>query len=155
LEALIAAQANALSSQQLLAEFSNVSGNGGGSTQQDGSFGTQQTAFNSQGGATNGNGFGIGQAENLLSMLTSGDAGATSQVTDNSNGSTTTTITYADGSTVALTTAAPSSSTDSGSGTGSSTSNPNTTLASLNLIEQMIQIQAQTLNPTSTQSVTA
>ena len=66
--------------------------------------------------------------------------GAKSQTTANSDGSTTTTISYADGGTVEMTT--PAASTDSSGKTGSGTSGQNTA----NLLEQLIQLQAQLLN---------
>lgn len=85
-------------------------------------------------------------------LLASADSGATSQTTANANGSTTTSITYADGSTVAVTTAAPSSTSSSTAGSGSTSGAAN--VASNNLIEQLIEMQAQLLNPTTTQSIT-
>ena len=74
------------------------------------------------------------------SLLSGADAsGATTQTTTNSDGSSTTTITYADGSTVEMTT--PAASGDSGSsGTGTNGS------SNANLIERLIQMQAQLLN---------
>ncbi|HEX5210234.1 MAG TPA: EF-hand domain-containing protein [Pseudolabrys sp.] len=63
-------------------------------------------------------------------------AGTTTQTTTNADGSSTTTISYADGSTVEMTTpAAPSNG--SGSGNGATGQN------SANLIERLIQMQAQ------------
>lgn len=158
LEQLIAAQANALSAQALLSELA-----GGGATQTSAPGLQGQDQNNLYAGGLNGTGgLGIGSAQNLLAMLTSGDSGATSQATDNPNGSTTTTITYANGSTVTLTTAAPSASatgSDSSVGTDDSSlatdpASANASLTSYNLIEQMIQLQAQLLNPT-TQSMSA
>lgn len=79
----------------------------------------------------------------LDALLSSASAdGATTQSTTNADGSTTTTITYADGSTVEMTT--PATSTDS-SGTGSSSTNSSGGSA-VNLIEQLIRMQAQFLN---------
>ncbi len=74
-------------------------------------------------------------------VLSSANAnGAKSQTTTNSDGSTTTTISYADGSTVEMTT--PGASTDNSGNTGNGTSGQNTA----NLLEQLIQLQAQLLN---------
>jgi hypothetical protein len=76
----------------------------------------------------------------LASLLSATDAtGATSQTTTNADGSSTTTISYADGSKVEMT----SPATASGSATpGAGPSGPNTA----NLIERLIQMQAQLLN---------
>jgi hypothetical protein len=90
------------------------------------------------------------QAGGGQSLLGSADSGATSQTAINANGSSTTTITYADGSTVALTTAAPSGSTSSASSNSSAGA---ANAANNNLIERLIQMQAQLLNPVTAQNV--
>jgi hypothetical protein len=73
--------------------------------------------------------------------LSSADAsGATTQTASNSDGSTTTTISYADGSTVEMTTPAPATSDSGKPSTGAS--GP----SSANLLEQLIQLQAQLLS---------
>jgi hypothetical protein len=87
-----------------------------------------------------------GGGQNPLDMLTS-QAG-TSQTVANSNGTSTTTITYADGSSVTTTTAA-GSSTSSGGSAAAAGLNP----ANNNLLEQLIQMQAQLLNTTTPQSI--
>ncbi len=70
--------------------------------------------------------------------------GASSTSTTNSDGSTTTTLTYSDGSTVTLNTPAKSASNSSASNTASS---------SYNLIEKMIQKQADALALSAKQSL--
>ena len=91
---------------------------------------------------------GAGQAGaggGLASLLDSASAnGAQTQTVSNADGSSTTTITYADGSTVSMTTpAAPAdaTSTDNTSG-GSTVANAN----GVNLIEQLIRMQAQLIS---------
>jgi EF hand domain-containing protein len=79
--------------------------------------------------AASGNGSSDPNADPLMQAL----SGASGSAVTNSDGSTTTTITYADGSEVSLTTPAASVS------TGSSAS------SSYNLIEQMIQCEAEAL----------
>src|SRR5262249_39600631 len=79
-------------------------------------------------------------------LMASGTQGATVDSASNPDGSSTTTISYADGSTVSLT--SPPGSSDSGSsdaGSGSANSN--------NLLEQLIQLQAQYLTMSTDQSV--
>ena len=71
--------------------------------------------------------------------------GATSTSTTNSDGSTTTSMTYADGSKVTMTTPASTSS-SSATSSGSATS-------SYNIIEQMIQRQAQAISSGATSSL--
>jgi hypothetical protein len=90
------------------------------------------------------------QAGGGQSLLGSAGSGATSQTAINANGSSTTTTTYADGSTVALTTAAPS-----GGSTSSATSNTagGANVAQNNLLERLIQMQAQLINPATLQNV--
>ena len=77
----------------------------------------------------------------LDALLSSAGAdGATTQTTTNADGSTTTTISYSDGSSVEMTSpAAPAS----GSGTSSADTDSQN---SANLLEQLIQLQAQLLN---------
>ena len=71
-------------------------------------------------------------------LLSSASAsGAQTQSTTNSDGSTTTTISYADGSTVEMTTPASSASGSGSAGSGATGQNAG------NLIEQLIQLQAQ------------
>ena len=94
--------------------------------------------------------FSSSQAGGGQSLLGSADSGATSQTAINANGSSTTTTTYADGSTVALTTAAPSG--------GSSSSTTANTAGGINvmqnnLLERLIQMQAQLVNPATVQNV--
>jgi hypothetical protein len=90
--------------------------------------------------------------QNLLSLLAGINGNATTQTTTNPNGTTTTSITYADGSTVSTTT--PAGGGMAGSDvTSASAGGANVT--SGNLLERLIQMQAQLLAPTATQSVTA
>ena len=80
-----------------------------------------------------------GSADSLLNAT--GADGAKTQTATNADGSSTTTISYADGSTVTLTTpAAPTggASTDSGSSTQAAAKS-----GGINLIEQLIKMQAQ------------
>jgi len=91
------------------------------------------------------------QAGGGQSLLGSADSGATSQTAINANGSSTTTTTYADGSTVALTTAAPSDGSTSSASSNSSAGGAN--VANNNLLERLIQMQAQLINPTTAQNV--
>jgi hypothetical protein len=87
-------------------------------------------ASSGSGGSNDGTS-GDSSSDPLMQMLN----GATSNSVTNSDGSTTTSITYADGSTVSLTTPAASSSSSSSSAT-----------SSYNLIERMIQKEAQSLS---------
>ena len=73
-------------------------------------------------------------------------SGASSTAVTNSDGSTTTSITYADGSSVMMTT--PAASTTSASGTSSSSAT-----SSYNMIEQMIQREAQAISSGATASL--
>ena len=77
-----------------------------------------------------------------------GAQAGTSQTVANSNGSSTTTITYADGSNVSMTTPPSSSSASGGSTTAGAANVP-----ANNLLEQLIQMQAQLLNTTTPQSI--
>jgi hypothetical protein len=91
------------------------------------------TEVGAQGSGSSGQG-------GIASLLSAPDAtGATTQTASNADGSSTTTITYADGSKVEMT----SPATASGSAIlGAVPSDPNTA----NLIERLIQMQAQLLN---------
>jgi hypothetical protein len=103
--------------------------------------GSQSNADGSTGASAGG--------QNPFAALASADIGATGQITANANGSTTYGVTYADGATVTFTTAAPSagsSSSDSASSSGG------TDPASNNILEQLIQIQAQSLSSATAQS---
>jgi hypothetical protein len=93
--------------------------------------------MHAEGGAQGSGSSGQGGPASLLSAP--GAAGATSQTTTNADGSSTTTISYANGSKVEMTSPAIAS----GSATpGAGPSGPNTA----NLIERLIQMQAQLLN---------
>jgi len=102
---------------------------------------------------------GMGAGQQLLDLLDATSAGASTQSATNVDGSTTTTITYADGSSVSYTSAASSGGSSDGSSDGSSNSSSGTALAGAagvannNLIEQLIQIQAQLASTTQPQSV--
>ena len=94
-------------------------------------------------------------------MLDQSASGATAQTTANSNGSSTTTIDYSDGSSISVT-SAPSSTGTSGSTTSSDSSTgtaDNSSIAGTanvfgsNLLEKLIQMQAQLINTTSPQSI--
>jgi len=83
----------------------------------------------------------------LQALMASGTQGATADIASNPDGSSTTTISYADGSKVSLT--SPAGSSDAGpSDTGSASANSN------NLLEQLIQLQAQYLSMSASQSFT-
>ena len=97
------------------------------------------------------NSFASPQAGGGPSLVGSADSGATSQTAINANGSSTTTITYADGSTVALTTAAPSDGSTSSASSNSSAGGAN--VANNNLLERLIQMQTQLINPMTAQNV--
>lgn len=104
------------------------------------------TAGASQQGGASASGAGD---QNPLDALFS--ASGTSQTTANANGSSTTTITYADGSSVAMTT--PAGSSGSSTSADSSSAANGTNAVNNNLIEQLIQMQAQLLNTTTPQSI--
>lgn len=90
--------------------------------------------------------------QNLLSLLGGINGSATTQTTANPNGTTTTLITYADGPTVSTTTAA------GGGPAGSDVTSASAGAANVtsgNLLERLIQMQAQLLAPAASQSVTA
>jgi hypothetical protein len=146
LQALLALQANGANPQSLATQFADAaSGADPASAAQPGQGHHGHHHHHTFAGNAGGEGNGGGQ--NLLSML----AGATTQSTANANGSTTTSITYADGSSVSMTTAASGASAASGS-SGSSAGGTNG--AGSNLIEQLIQMQAQLLTPAAPQSIT-
>jgi hypothetical protein len=121
-------------------------------------FDMQANAANSQsvqspldGSAGSDDSFSSPQAGGGQSLLGSADSGATSQTAANADGSSTTTITHADGSTVALTTAAPSDGSTPSASSNSSAGGAN--VANNNLLERLIQMQAQLINPTPAQNV--
>ncbi|MGZ3411225.1 MAG: EF-hand domain-containing protein [Xanthobacteraceae bacterium] len=89
---------------------------------------------------------GGGGKQGGLQELMSAISGANSQTTSNADGSSSTTITYADGSSIVLNSAPSSSS--SGSGTSSS-SGPGQQTMQFNLLEKLIQMQSQMINPSS------
>jgi hypothetical protein len=90
-------------------------------------------------------GAGPDQGGGLADLLSSTDlTGATSQTATNADGSTSTTITYADGSTVTMTTPASSSS-DSSSSNSNGNAGSSSSGSSNNLLERLIQMQAQLL----------
>jgi hypothetical protein len=146
------------------ASSSSTSGASGSSSPQFGAQ-TLQTLFDMQANAANpqsaqspldastgsDDSFSSPQAGGGQSLLGSADSGATSQTAINANGSSTTTTTYADGSTVALTTAAPSDGSTSSASSNSSAGGAN--VANNNLLERLIQMQAQLINPTTAQNV--
>jgi hypothetical protein len=82
----------------------------------------------------------------LADLLSSTDlTGATSQTATNPDGSTSTTITYADGSTVTMTTPASSSSDSSSSNSNGNSGSSSSGSSNNNLLERLIQMQAQLL----------
>lgn len=146
LQALLALQTGGSDPQSLFSQFANAATGadpaGAAQTPQSpGQHGHHHHRHVGAGGS--GSGLGTG-SQNPLAMLTAAGSGATSQTTTGASGSTTTSITYADGSTVTLTSPASGSST-----TPAGTAN----VAGNNLIEQLIQMQAQLLNPANTQSI--
>jgi len=148
LQALLALQANGSGSQSLASQFANaVNGLDPGGSQQAGQSQSGHHHHHHYMGGGGGSG-GIGGIQNLMNML----AGATSQTTANANGSTTTSISYADGSSVSMTTAASGTSSASDSTTASA---GGASVSGNNLLEQLIQMQAQLVAPAATQSVTA
>jgi Ca2+-binding protein (EF-Hand superfamily) len=96
----------------------------------------------STGSASGTSGSGGSSSDALLQALN----GASSTSVTNSDGSTTTSVTYADGSKVTMT--APAASTTSSSGTSSSSAT-----SSYNMIEQMIQREAQAISSGATASL--
>ena len=91
---------------------------------------------------TSGSSAGGSNTDALLQAL----SGASSTAVTNSDGSTTTSVTYADGSKVTMT--SPASSTTSSGGTSSSSAT-----SSYNMIEQMIQREAQAISSGATASL--
>jgi hypothetical protein len=116
----------------------------------------QETGANSAASATVASGGATGSSGNsapqlgpqTLQALFAMQANASNS---NSLGSSTTTITYADGSSVTMTSAATADGSSSSESPSSWAGTAN--VANNNLLEQLIQIQAQLLNPTATQSV--
>lgn len=122
--------------------FGKLDTNGDGSVSLD----ELSTALKSKGGGhghhhAHGAGGGKGGGQDALLQALDG---ASSSSTTNSDGSTTTTLTYSDGSTVTLNTPAKSASNSSASNTASS---------SYNLVEKMIQKQADALALSAKQSL--
>jgi hypothetical protein len=142
---------------------STSSGVTSGSTSPQFDAQTLQTMFDMQANASNlqavqppldgstgsDDSFSSQQAGSGQSLLGSADSGATSQTAINANGSSTTTTTYAD-ATVALTTAAPS-----GGSSSSTTANTagGANVMQNNLLERLIQMQAQLINPATVQNI--
>ena len=110
---------------------------------------TLQALFDLQANASqsSGNGTLAGGGDNAFDLLAPSQ-GATSQTTANANGSTTTTITYADGSSVALTSAAASDSSSATAAAGVPAG-----VSGNHFLGQLIQMQAQLLNPNAPQSI--
>ena len=126
LQALFAMQAN--DAQSLMSQLDGAANS------------TDPTGQGEQSGQASGSG------QSPLAMLTA-QAGTT-QTVANSNGSSTTTITYADGSTVTMTTPASGSSASGGSSAAGGAN-----VIGNNLLEQLIQMQAQLLKTTTPQSI--
>jgi hypothetical protein len=122
--------------------FGKLDANGDGSIDQSelasARHGHHHHHMNADGGSQAAGAPGQNPIDALLSSATAN--GAKTQTTANSDGSTTTTISYADGSTVEMTT--PAASTGDSGNTGSGATGQNTA----NLLEQLIQLQAQLLN---------
>ena len=124
--------------------FSKLDANGDGSisqselTQARHGGGGHHHHMHAGGGGQAGGASGQSTIDALLSSASA--SGAQTQSTTNSDGSTTTTISYADGSTVEMTT--PAASTDGSGNSGTGATGQNTA----NLLEQLIQLQAQLLN---------
>lgn len=121
------------------AVFSKLDTNGDGAIS-DSEFaaGTTKTAHHGH----HHHGGGSGQSQDpLAALLGTTTPGQSSQTMTNSDGSTTTTITYADGTTVS-TTSAPTA-TSGTSGTAATTSSTGSQGTTANLLEQLIQMQAQ------------
>jgi Ca2+-binding EF-hand superfamily protein len=94
-------------------------------------------------GDTSGTGGASGAGGSSADPLLQALSGASSTSVTNSDGSTTTSVTYADGSKVTMT--SPATSTSSGGATSS-----NSATSSYNLIEQMIQREAQMISSGAT-----
>jgi hypothetical protein len=153
LQALFSLQANAADGSQ---SSGGQDGGGDSSDASDASGSSQQAQ---QGGGHHHHHGGGGGIESLLQMLDASTSGATTQAAANSNGSSTTTIDYSDGSSISLTTAPSSTSSSSSSGSSGTGSSDNSSTAGAanvnmnNLLEQLIQMQAQLLNTTTPQSI--
>lgn len=89
-------------------------------------------------------GQGGGDGGMFQALMTSGTQGTTADTTSNSDGSNTITISYADGSKLSLT--SPPGSRSSGTGSGSAND--------INLLEQLIRLQAQLLTVSTSQTLT-
>lgn len=147
LQALLALQSSNSNPQTLASQFADAVNDADPTAQQSG-------ATQGQGGHRHHHMSGAGggsSGQNLLSLLSGSNSSATSQTTANPNGTTTTSITYADGSTVSMTSAA--GGTSGSDATTSSAGGAN--VAAGNMLERLIQMQAQLLAPAATQSVTA
>jgi hypothetical protein len=123
--------------------FSKLDANGDGSISQSELTQAQHAGghhhhMHAGGGGQAGGTSGQSTIDALLSSASA--SGAQTQTATNSDGSTTTTISYADGSTVEMTT--PAASTDGSGNSGTSATGQNTA----NLLEQLIQLQAQLLS---------
>jgi len=145
LQALLALQSDETNPQALASQLTNeASGADPSSTQIGASQGGHHRHHHAGAGGSGG--------QNLLSLLTGTSGSSTTQTTANPNGTTTTSITYADGSTVSTTSGAASGTAGSDA-TSSSAGAANVSTG--NLLERLIQMQAQLLAPAATQSVTA
>jgi Ca2+-binding EF-hand superfamily protein len=102
-----------------------------------------QVANSDGSGDTSGTGGTSGAGGSSADPLLQALSGASSTSVTNSDGSTTTSVTYADGSKVTMT--SPATSTSSGGATSS-----NSATSSYNLIEQMIQREAQMISSGAT-----
>ncbi|MFZ2067771.1 MAG: hypothetical protein WAV27_17475 [Xanthobacteraceae bacterium] len=146
LQALLALQTDSSDPQALTSQFANAM------TDADPTSSQQSDASQGQRGHHHHHmGAGGSGGQNLLSLLSGASSSATSKTTTNPNGTSTTSITYADGSTVSMTTAP--SGTSGSDATTSSAGGANVTGG--NMLERLIQMQAQLLAPAATQSVTA
>jgi hypothetical protein len=144
LQALLALQTDNSDPQALASQFANAVNDADPTSQSDASQGQRGHHHHHMGAGGSG-------GQNLLSLLSGASSSATSKTTTNPNGTSTTSITYADGSTVSMTTAA--SGTSGSDATTSSAGGANVTGG--NMLERLIQMQAQLLAPAATQSVTA
>jgi hypothetical protein len=138
--------------------FNKLDANGNGSVSLDemskalqgshGKGGRHHHVADSDGGSTgstsgtSGSSAGGSSSDALLQAL----SGASSTAVTNSDGSTTTSVTYADGSKVTMTSPAASTTSSSGRSSSSATS-------SYNMIEQMIQREAQAISSGATASL--
>lgn len=146
LQALLALQTDNSDPQTLAAQVSGaLQDSDSASAQQPGATQGHHGHHHMRAGGSGG--------QNFLSLLAGTNGSATTQTTANPNGTTTTSITYADGSTVSTTTAAAAGGTAGSDVTSASAGGANVT--SGNLLERLIQMQAQLLAPAASQSVTA